>query len=152
MPDTLLELGCSIAVHKVAMKPGKPLLFAQGPSGQAVFGLPGNPVAVLVSCFEFVGPVVRKLMGQDPAIPERRARLKAACTQKPGRMAFLPGHTVRRREGLEVEPVPWHGSGDLVAASRANSLIVLPKSVRRRAKGDMVTVHLLTADLEPAHD
>ena len=108
-----------------------------------MFGLPGNPVAVLVTCWEFVAPAVRKLMGRDPEIGERRARLTAPCSKEPGRMAFLPARTARQPAGLATEPIAWHGSADLAAASQANSFIVLPKSARRRAAGRTVSVHLL---------
>jgi len=143
VPQALAELGCRIVIHKVAMRPGKPFLFAEGPAGQLVFGLPGNPVAVLVTLLEFAGPAVRKLMGRSPEVRERRARLRAPCSKEPGRMAFLPARTVCRPGGPETEPIAWHGSADLVAASQANSLIVLPRSVRRKAAGRMVAVHLL---------
>lgn len=143
VPSVLAELGCDIVLHKVAMKPGKPILFASGPSGQPVFGLPGNPVAVLVTLWEFVGPAVRKMMARDPSVPECRARLRSACKKKPGRTTFLPARTARVASGLETEPIASHGSADLAAASRADSLIVLPKSVTRRAAGQMVTVHPL---------
>ena len=66
VPGVLKELGVEALFHKVAMKPGKPVLFGVTPSKSIVFGLPGNPVSSLV-CFElFVRPAIRKLMALDP--------------------------------------------------------------------------------------
>lgn len=140
--EVLADLGCRVLIRHVAMRPGKLVLFARGPSGQLVFGLPGNAVGVLVTCRLFVRSVVRKLMGRKRDVVRHRARLQAECRKEAGRTRFLPACTVRRRDGLAAEPVPWHGSSDLIAASRANSLIVLPKSVTRRQVGETVTVYL----------
>ena len=66
VPGVLAELGVEALFHKVAMKPGKPVLFGGHASKAIVFGLPGNPVSSLV-CFElFVRPAIRKLMALEP--------------------------------------------------------------------------------------
>jgi len=66
VPSALAELGAEILFHKVAIRPGKPVLFAKLPDGTLVFGLPGNPVAV-AACFRFfVTAAIRRMQGQSP--------------------------------------------------------------------------------------
>lgn len=61
IPQTLKELGAEIIFHSVAIRPGKPILFAKLPTGQYFFGLPGNPVSSFVGWRFFVIPLIRKL-------------------------------------------------------------------------------------------
>lgn len=63
IPTTLRELGAEIVFHKVAQKPGKPILFARLPNGRYFFGLPGNPASCAVGLRFFVWPLIRALQG-----------------------------------------------------------------------------------------
>lgn len=63
IPDVLRERGADIVFHKVAMRPGKPLLFARLPNGALCFGLPGNPVSTAVGLRFFVEPAMRAMLG-----------------------------------------------------------------------------------------
>ncbi|MGV8922098.1 MAG: gephyrin-like molybdotransferase Glp [Thermomonas sp.] len=63
VPDALRALGATIVFHKVAIRPGKPLLFARLPGGQLYFGLPGNPVSSAVGMRFFVEPALRAMLG-----------------------------------------------------------------------------------------
>ncbi|WP_414494900.1 molybdopterin molybdotransferase MoeA [Stenotrophomonas maltophilia] len=66
IPDALRERGARIVFHKVAIRPGKPLLFAVLPDGELYLGLPGNPVSAAVGQRFFVEPVLRRLLGLAP--------------------------------------------------------------------------------------
>ena len=83
VPPTLSALGAEILFHKVAMRPGKPLLFARLPGGQLYFGLPGNPVSSAIGLRFFVEAALRVMLG----LPEERAwrlPLLQATKKKPG--------------------------------------------------------------------
>lgn len=126
VPGVLQELGVEAHFHKIALKPGKPLFF--GTRGQTlVFGLPGNPVSALV-CFElFVRPAIRRLRGHADAGPALvAAHLTEACTYRTDRPTYHPAYLSAASSGWEVRIVPWFGSPDLRALTRANSLAVLP--------------------------
>lgn len=83
IPDALRDLGADILFHKVAMRPGKPLLFARLPGGALYFGLPGNPVSSAVGMRFFVEPALRARLGQPQESP-LRAPLAEAVGKKPG--------------------------------------------------------------------
>jgi len=113
---------------KIAMKPGRPLTF--GKVGQAhFFGLPGNPVAVMVTFYQFVQPAIHYLASGEPANPlTLRARSVTRLQKKPGRYEFLRGHYTQDDRGeLIVEKAGLQGSGILSSMSRANCFILLPE-------------------------
>ena len=83
IPDALRELGAEILFHKVAMRPGKPLLFARLPGGALYFGLPGNPVSSAVGMRFFVEPALRACLGLPQESP-LRVPLAEAVEKKPG--------------------------------------------------------------------
>jgi molybdopterin molybdotransferase len=142
VPGVLGQLGARIIVHRVAIKPGRPFLFARGPKGQYVFGLPGNPVSVLVCMEEFVMPALRKMLGYETCVPTvRRAVLTAAYTKPADRMHFALAHLWWRQKRLYATPVDSHGSGDLVSATRANGVILVPRRERKLAAGSIVRAH-----------
>jgi molybdopterin molybdotransferase len=109
------------------------------------FGLPGNPVSAMV-CFElFARPVLEALGGAIPSrLPTAKARLRSAVKTKTGLTRFLPAMLSSASPGgvfdPEVETVPWQGSGDMVAAARANCYLVVPPDRDTIAAGEMVTV------------
>ena len=124
--DTLRKLG-SVNFWKVAMKPGRPLAF--GRVGDALFfGLPGNPVSVMVTFYQFVMPALRRLMGEHDVQPVRiKARLQTALQKRPGRLEFQRGYlTADPGQGLSVQSTGEQGSGILNSMSQANCFIVLP--------------------------
>jgi len=83
IPDALRELGADILFHKVAMRPGKPLLFARLPGGALYFGLPGNPVSSAVGMRFFVEPAIRACLGLVQESP-LRVPLAESVNKKPG--------------------------------------------------------------------
>jgi len=129
VPGLLRELGTEVFFEKVAMQPGKPTVF--GHKGRTtVFGLPGNPVSVLVASELFLVPAVRTMMGFADVHPLRRqAAIVERAAHKPGRVAHRPGVLEETSEGWAVRPLSYHGSAHIHALSRANCLIVLPADV-----------------------
>jgi molybdopterin molybdotransferase len=113
---------------KIAMKPGRPLTF--GSIGQGhFFGLPGNPVAVMVTFYQFVQPAIHYLASGELANPMTlRARSTTRLKKKPGRYEFLRGHYTHDDSGeFIVEKAGRQGSGILTSMSRANCFILLPE-------------------------
>src|SRR4051812_11785670 len=108
------QLG-DVAFWRIAMRPGRPM--AAGRIGDAVlFGLPGNPVAVMVTFFAFVRPALLRLMGcRDTAPPPMlRARSREALRKKPGRTEYQRGIVERAADGsLQVRTTGNQGSGVL---------------------------------------
>lgn len=124
------------------IQPGKPVVFgAQGET--PFFGLPGNPVSVMVTFDLFARQVVEALSGVGPQrLKSAQARLKKEFKTKTGLTRFLPAMLEGGLENPEVDVVPWQGSGDMLAAARANCYLVVPPDREKLARGEMVTVVL----------
>lgn len=124
--EILGRLG-EVRFWKVAMKPGRPLAFGHI-DGAWFFGLPGNPVSVMVTFYEFVRPALEKLMGTAPRLPwHMPARVTHALKKRPGRVEFQRGFLQRDDAGqMVVTPTGDQGSGILSSMSQANCFIVLP--------------------------
>lgn len=139
---TILQNRGEILFSKVAIKPGRPLTFASVGS-KAFFGLPGNPVAVMVTYYQFVWPALRKLMGITA--PSRLLTIKARTLD---RIRKKPGRTEYQRGILEpTETGEWtvrstgrQGSGILRSMSLANAFIVLPHDAASIDAGEEVAV------------
>ena len=138
------ELG-EVLFWKIAMKPGRPL--AYGRVGAAhFFGLPGNPVAVMVTFYEFVQGALRILQGrQDHGLPPTfKVPLSVPIRRTPGRTEFQRGIlSPDGNGGFTVRTTGDQGSHILSSMSQANCLIVLPADVGAFAAGDRVDVQLL---------
>jgi molybdopterin molybdotransferase len=125
--ETLERYG-QVGFWKVAMKPGKPIAF--GKVGKAwFFGLPGNPVSVMVTFYQLVQPALRALTGAQQI--ETPVLLKAICrsklSKKPGRLEFQRGVLVQEPSGnYTVTSTGHQGAGMLRSMSDANCFIVLP--------------------------
>jgi len=123
-----LERHGRIGFWKVAMKPGKPIAFGRfGPA--FFFGLPGNPVSVMVTFYQLVQPALRALTGSiDPDPPVTvRARCETRLRKKPGRQEFQRGMLERRPDGAYTVHSSGHqGAGVLRSMSDANCFIILP--------------------------
>jgi molybdopterin molybdotransferase len=137
----LAELG-EAEFWKIAIKPGRPL--ACGRIGACLFfGLPGNPVAVLVTYGLFVRPVLMKCMGVA-CLPQAlvvRARLTSPLRKKPGRSEYPRGVLERAPDGeWQVTPFGRQGSGILRSLSESNVLIHLPFDGADVAAGEWVEV------------
>ena len=138
--EILHEIG-EVKFWKVAMKPGRPLAF--GKIGEAFFfGLPGNPVSVMVTFYQFVRPALIKLMGGTATdFISVKARAANALKKRPGRMEFQRGYLTTAEDGeLQVSTDKDQGSGILSSMSRANCFIVLPIEQGRVQEGEWVSV------------
>jgi len=123
-----LERHGRIGFWKVAMKPGKPIAF--GRFGQAYFfGLPGNPVTVMVTFYQLVQPALRALTGATGIEPPLtvRATCESRLRKKPGRLEFQRGVlTCQPSGGYVVRSTGHQGAGVLRSMSEANCFMVLP--------------------------
>lgn len=136
----LAEIG-EVVFWKIAMKPGKPL--AYGKIGTChFFGLPGNPVAVMVTFQQFVRDALRALMGQQPKLTiELQATCLSPIRKVPGRTEFQRGILSRDKNGgWVVHTSGAQCSGILSSMSKANCYIVLPVSQGRLEAGSTVQV------------
>ncbi len=142
---TLLnELG-EVVFWKIAMKPGRPL--AYGKIGNAhFFGLPGNPVSVMVTFYQFVRDALLKLAGRDPIEPLPTFRVPCTSTLKkaPGRTEFQRGILSRDNAGnMSVRVTGEQGSGILRSMSEANCFIILPTEQGNVTPGTLVEVQVM---------
>ncbi len=147
VPGVLQDLGVRQVFHKVRMKPGKPVWFGdyehQG-RRKLVFGMPGNPVSTLVSFELFVKPALRVLAGGEFVPPQpQRGILTTTIGHRGKRPTYYPSrfNFGQRDQGLPtVETLPWRGSADLAALTRANALTILPAGDYQLEAGDEVEV------------
>jgi molybdopterin molybdotransferase len=130
-----------VAFWRIAMRPGRPM--AVGRVGSSIlFGLPGNPVAVMVTFLAFVRPALLRMMGCTPTqVPLLKARSTEAIRKKPGRTEYQRGFVTSRPDGaLQVRTTGNQGSGVLSSMVQANGLIVLHHGQGNVAPGDEVDV------------
>jgi len=128
---------------KIAMRPGRPL--AVGRIGQAiVFGLPGNPVAVMVTFYAFVRDALLAMAGAaEPPLPMLRAACAHPLRKKPGRTEYQRGIVRQREDGCwQVAITGAQGSGILRSMSEANAFVVLEHDRGDVAAGEPVGVIL----------
>jgi molybdopterin molybdotransferase len=144
--EVLASLGAEFFFTGVAIQPGKPVVFGEvklDSKTTPFFGLPGNPVSTMVTFQLFVRPVLGALGGSAPEpLPFAQAKLKAPFTTKTGLTRFLPARLGGMHEDPEVELVRWQGSGDLMAASKANCYIVVPPDREKFERGEAISVLL----------
>ena len=142
----LKELGAEFYFDAVAIRPGKPAVFAK--CGDAfVFGLPGNPVSTMVTFELFVVPAIDLLSGAPARdLPLVEARLGAALNEKQGLAHFLPARVEWHGTTPEVKALPWQGSGDIAALARANCYLVVSADRGQVSAGETVSI-LLRKDI-----
>ena len=142
--ELLNRLG-EVVFWKIAMKPGRPL--AYGKIGKAhFFGLPGNPVSVMVTFYQLVRDALLKLSGRDPIDPLPSFRVPCTSTLKkaPGRTEFQRGILTRDASGnLSVRVTGEQGSGILRSMSEANCFIILPTEQGNVTPGTLVDVQVM---------
>lgn len=136
-----------VAFWSIGMRPGRPMAFGQVQSNgkQAyLFGLPGNPVAVMVTFYFFVRTALYHLMGaQVPPLPMVKARSQQALRKKPGRTEYQRGILSHDSQGWpQVQVTGAQGSGILRSMSEANCMIVLGHEQSHIAAGEEVDVIL----------
>lgn len=142
--DLLGKLG-EVVFWKIAMKPGRPLAYGRV-GGAHFFGLPGNPVSVMVTFYEFVRDAMLVLMGQRDVTPMPTFKVKCVTPLKkaPGRTEFQRGVLYQESGGdWAVRVTGDQGSGILRSMAEANCFIVLPTDQGNVAAGTMVEVQLM---------
>lgn len=138
--STLAELG-DVTFWKLAMRPGRPL--ACGKVGGAhFFGLPGNPVAVMVAFYEFVQPSIKRMQGCSRLFaPRFLARCETALRKSPGRIEYQRGIFETGSDGITtVKTTGKQGAGRLSSMCMANCLIVIAADKDGVEPGDMVQI------------
>src|SRR5438876_692588 len=137
----LKELGAEVFFERVALRPGKPTVFARL-GNTLVFGLPGNPVSVAVTFNLFARTALRAMQGAKAAmLLADTAVLARDLKGSTDRESYLPGTLRTDEKGtLLVEPLKWGGSSDFVAFAMATALIKVPSGVGRIESGSSVKV------------
>jgi molybdopterin molybdotransferase len=150
--ELMTRLG-EVAFWKIAMKPGRPMAFGKIGSGKAddknsawLFGLPGNPVAVMVTFYQFVRPALLKLAGADVSaeFPRFPARCSEAMKKGKGRTEFQRGVLFQQNGEWCVRPTGTQGSGVLRSMAEADCFIVLEPHREKVGAGETVQVQLMT--------
>ncbi|MFN2497882.1 MAG: gephyrin-like molybdotransferase Glp [Pyrinomonadaceae bacterium] len=143
----LKELGAEIFFERVALRPGKPAVFARLPNGTLVFGLPGNPVSVSVTFNLFARVAVVAMQGAAiTELPSKTALLSRSVKAASERESYLPALLVSNENAeLIAEPLKWGGSSDFVGFARATALINIPKDAGVVEAGTAVRILQLPA-------
>ncbi|HXV09814.1 MAG TPA: gephyrin-like molybdotransferase Glp [Burkholderiales bacterium] len=139
--DLLNQLG-EVVFWKIAMKPGRPLAYGKI-GGAHFFGLPGNPVSVMVTFYQFVRDALLALSGRDPVppLPTFRVPCTSSLKKAPGRTEFQRGVLSQDASGSwSVRVTGEQGSGILRSMAEANCFIILPDSQGNVASGALVEV------------
>lgn len=130
---------------RIAMRPGRPMAIGRisiGGHDALLFGLPGNPVAVMVTFYAFVRDALLRMAGATPQpLPLLRARCTSALRKKPGRTEYQRGIVSRGETGQwQVAITGSQGSGILRSMSQANGIVLLHHDQGDVAAGDEVDV------------
>jgi len=138
--EILAELG-QVNFWKIAMRPGRPLAFGQIDNA-LFFGLPGNPVSVMVTFYQFVAPALRKLMGEaEPDVITFQVTCTDAIRKRPGRFEYQRAILFKDDDGItKVKTTGGQGSGILRSMSTANCFILLDEKCDGTAANSLVTV------------
>jgi molybdopterin molybdotransferase len=142
----MAKLG-EVVFWRIAMRPGRPMAFgrirARGRSA-VLFGLPGNPVAVMVTFYHFVRGALLAMMGRsDTDLPLLRAKAEFAMRKKPGRTEYQRGILELRNGEWTVHLTGAQGSGILSSMSEANCFVVLGHEQGAVEAGGEVDVMLM---------
>jgi molybdopterin molybdotransferase len=143
--QALSEDGLKVSFHKIAMRPGKPLLFGEF-MGSPLLGLPGNPVSAMVCAVLFLGPAINRLRGLDGNAPETMpALLDSPLKGNDGREDYIRAVVGRKKDGfLHASPLPKQDSAMIAALAKSNALVVRPPHAPPASTGDQVEVILLS--------
>lgn len=140
------ELG-DVAFWKLAIKPGRPMAFGKvkhAGKDAVLFGLPGNPVAVMVTFYQFVQDAIQFMAGANSSRQNLvQVKLGVDMKKRPGRTEFVRAELTTDTHGISwVSPKGSQGSGILRSMSEANCFIVLGDDVANLSKGELVNVAL----------
>ncbi len=143
LPELVASVG-TIHFHGLNLKPGRPVLYGEI-DGTPLFGLPGNPVSVLVTCLKLVRPALDLLAGTPIRPPlQMAAQLETPLNKRHDRREYQRGRMIQGASGkLWVRPISGQGSHQLASLREADCLIVLPDGPQSYAAGDTITVEPL---------
>ena len=138
----LKELDAEIFFERVALRPGKPTVFARLPNGTLVFGLPGNPVSVAVTFNLFARTALLAMQGvTDPALKHETAVLARSVKGTVERESYLPAQLTTNDDGeLIAFPLKWGGSSDFVAFAHTTALVIVPTGTKSLEANSLVKV------------
>lgn len=140
--SALHELGAEIFFERVALRPGKPTVFARLPNGTLVFGLPGNPVSVAVTFNLFARTALLAMQGSsEPALKHESALLARSVKGNVDRASYLPAQLTTNDDGeLIAFPLKWGGSSDFVAFALTTALVIVPAGTKTLEANSLVKV------------
>lgn len=138
--DALAEHGLELDFWKIAIRPGKPLMYGRL-KHVPVLGLPGNPVSAMVCAYVFLMPMLRALQGLAPVIPPIAARLGGPVKANDGRQDYQRATLERRPDGsLVATPFPRQDSAVISGLAAAGCLLIRPPHAPEGKEGDPVLV------------
>ena len=142
--EIILQKG-KLLVQGVAMRPGAPTLIGII-ENKPVFGLPGSPVAAMISFDVFVRPTLQTLLGMTPYDPKPviKAILKRSIPSEVGRRDFARVRIIKENNELYAELVRVRGSGIISTLVKADGIIEVPEEREGLSKGEVVNVKLLS--------
>ena len=136
----LADLGAKFFFDRVLIQPGQPLVFGAA-RGKFFFGLPGNPASTMITFELFARAAIDLLGGRNEApLLMPMARLTSDFRQKTGLVRFLPA--LLTGDGTEITPIPWQGSSDVPALTRANAFLVTEEERETWRAGELIRVLL----------
>lgn len=140
VPSILKDLGAEIFFHKVAIKPGKPIIFAKLPGNMLFFGLPGNPVSSAVGFRFFVAPALRAIQGLPPE-KACYAILKNEWSKKGNLRHFVRVRTQCTNRGvIEAEILPKQQSFMVGMFTQSDAWAVIPENAEKLEAGTVVQI------------
>jgi len=137
IPSVIESLGFEILITRIAVQPGKPLLFARL-GNKYCFGLAGNPASSFIQFELYIKPFLYRLMGYnwEPKIVQAKLG-EDYFRKKTDRLMFTPAFL---DDNQTVVPVNYHGAAHINALTQANALFMMPIGVSKFSKGDLVDV------------
>lgn len=145
VPEVMETCGVSFHIKKMAIKPGRPVIFGTAPNGCLVFALPGNPAGVFVGFELLIRPALALMLGiRRPTHQDITARLDGRLAATTTRRAYRPACAQMVGDGRwSVKPLSWQGSGDTFGMATANALTMQPQDSPALGNGDSVSIVLL---------
>lgn len=139
IPDLLAEAGVKKLIHKILVKPGKPVWFGKTDDGTYVFGLPGNPVSVQVAFKLFAETLIKTLCGHPNPQPSfLQLPLAETIYNNNGREYFIPAKFDVKDGKTVISPVRIKGSGDFSNLARSQGLIRCPMDALSIEAGSII--------------
>jgi len=143
VPAMLRESGADIKLHRVRIKPGKPLLFAKG-EGCVVIGVPGNPVSNFTTFNLFIKPVLHRMMGRSSYVPRFvDARLTHDVYKRGERTHLMPSRYRVEKGVYEVRTLKLNGSADIIGCVGCNCFLFIGEGEQKLRRGDKASILLV---------